>query len=196
MSEVVGEPLLLYTLYGWNAEAFPKIMRRAGRDFGGAWKINTFLRAPESPEGIEQALGLDLREVFCTVSRFDPAVTYHRPYGLVLTGQVRGYYDDDTGKVLQEDGEYSGGKYDFASEITKDELMNGWYEKFQRTERFIWNEAILAKGARVIAAFYDPKADATLESYDYSPFGCRERELFLEKAKKSGLSLVQIAAKF
>lgn len=186
---------LFYTLFGPHAYAFPKIMRKAGRD-PDFWKIDSFLSAPDSGEGINRNLGLDLREIICTVSKTSPAVTYHRSFGLVIEGEVKAYFDNDTGKVLQEDGRYNDYLFEFTHQTTRQFLLGPWYEQFTGGNYFIWNEAILDKGSRVIGAFYDPQIDRDLMKFDYSHYQEREFDLFFDKAQKIGLPLIPISAKF
>ncbi len=184
------------TLIGTNPEVFYDIMKRSGRGRIGPWQIENFLDAPDSLEGINLALGLDLREVMCTVSKRSPAVTYHRPFGLILEGNIKSFYDNDSGKRLLENGMYNNFIFDFTREVGLNYLLTQWYLTFENAQRFIWNEGILEKGSRVIGAFFDPNIDQKKMDYRYSPYAEPEFDSFIKKAKSSGLELLEISAKF
>ncbi len=199
MPEVLLEQpyYFLHTLVGNSGRAFGPLMTRHNRAWPPLRKMETFLGAdPESAEGASLALGLDLREVMCTVSRKSPAVTYHSPFGLVLEGSVKACFDNDTGKVLTEDGTYNDATFDFTHESTPDQLMGEWYEKFTHASRFTWNEVILEKNSKIIGAFHDPR----IESMRVLISDCREPKLeysrFMEKVQKCGLALLEITDKF
>lgn len=190
----------LHTLIGTHSREFGRIMLAAGRsDFPELYKIESFLNSEDdTPQGVADYMGLDLREIMCTVSRPSPSVNYHRRYGLVLDGNVRVCYDNDSGAGLQEDGTYNDHMFEFTSETTPDELMGEWYDEYKKAVKFTWNEVVLEKGAEVIGVFYDPKKTLRFpESRTESRRTQQEEfELFLDKAERCGLPVLHIDAKF
>ncbi len=197
MSELANKPYyLLHTLVGYRGDALGPIFYDHNREWPPLRKMDVFLEAePETPEGVTEAFGLDIREVMCTVSRRRPAVTYHSPYGLVLEGEVKACFDNDTGKSLQEDGTYSDNAFDFTHESTPEQLMGKWYKGFTRSSHFTWNEAILAKGSKVAGAFHDPRAKTMGLSVSDCRYPKVEYGQFLDKVQRCGLELLEITAK-
>lgn len=188
----------LHTLVGATDNYFGERMSANGREWPlSPYKIDVVLDAqPESAEGITHALGLDIRQVMATVSKVSPATTYHNSYGLVLEGEAVGFYDNDSGKGLRLDGTYSDSLIGFTKPTTLDELTTEWYDKFVPSRQFTWNEVILAKGARVIGAFYDPRHNpGKLPTANGRP-EAEEYEMFLDKIKRCSLKILEIEAKF
>ncbi|HSH55820.1 MAG TPA: hypothetical protein VK983_03270 [Candidatus Limnocylindrales bacterium] len=160
-------------------------------------KIDMLLEAvPESPEGVTESLLLSRREVMATVSKPDPAVVYHHPYGLVLDGKIKECFDNDTGKVLQADGTYNSHVFDFTHPTTPDELLGDWYEDFTNAGSLTWNEAILSRGSEVIGAFRDPRLDTTHRAITDRGETPSEYDLFIDKVRRCGLEVLDITAKF
>lgn len=159
-------------------------------------KIDLFFHAEDSSEGIAKALGLDLREVMTTVTRTDPAFTYHSSFGLVLDGEIKACFDYDTGKLLLENGEYNDHLFSFTHQTTPEELAGRWYEERKTWEAFTWNEAILAKGSRVTGAFYDPRCSTDSISPLMSENKIIEFKKFLDKVNRAKLPLLEIRAKY
>jgi hypothetical protein len=191
----------LHTLVGARSRELGRMMISAGRSEQPLHhKVDLFLNAsPETPEGVNLALGLDLREVMCTVSKRSPAVHYHDNYGLVMEGNVKACFDNDSGCDLQEDGTYSAPFFDFANSSSPEALMGDWYDEYEaRKGSITWNEVILEKGSRVAGVFFDsdkpplfpdyPKVTGRTEGEEY--------DLFLEKARRCGLAVLHIQAKF
>src|SRR5437763_1587257 len=117
---------LFHTLFGKHDRTHHRVLSLHGRNCDEIFKIDSFLNAPNPPEVIAFSLGLNIREVICTISQLSPAVTYHRPYGLILHGEIRVSYDNDSGLLLQENGEYKGEPFSFVNETTPDELLGKW----------------------------------------------------------------------
>lgn len=189
---------LLHSFVGTHPEEFLQLMRREhGRD-PDFEKFMTFYRSGNSVGELEKSLGLDVREVMCCASKTNPAVTYHRPYGLILFGDVKVMFDNDSGIIMLPDGTYpSEPHYDFAHEVDLQTLMNKWYDHFSESSNFIWNEVILRRGSKVIGAFHDTSFDPeSLRSAGDCTFKEQEYAKFLEKVKRLGLDLLQVNAKF
>ncbi|MBT3397733.1 hypothetical protein HOA55_02895 [archaeon] len=188
---------LFHSLMGNHPNEFSRLMRQKhGRDPDSEKFIN-FYRSGNSVEELEESLGLDVREIMCCISKTDPAVFYHRPYGLILSGEVKVMFDNDSGLSMMPDGTYPHeSKYDFVRESDLQTLMTSWYSKFPESGQFIWNEAVLGKNSKIVGAFHDPSFDpnsmrcagsCTLKEQEYPKF--------LEKVKRVGLRLREIAVK-
>ncbi len=194
MSSIGEKPYYyLHTMVDTNAAVFSSIMGQHGRERPPIKKLDVFLSASdETPDGVSRAMGFDVREVLCTISKSNPAVTYHKPYGLVLDGVMKSCFDGDTGKVLKSDGEYDDHLFDFTNETTADHILGEWYDDYELKNRFTWNEALLAKGARVVGAFHDPRIE-TMRQIGGTK---EEYRQFIDKVGRCGLDLFQVTTKF
>ncbi|MDB5175871.1 MAG: hypothetical protein JWM81_729 [Candidatus Saccharibacteria bacterium] len=160
-------------------------------------KIDLFLEAvPENPQGVTESMLLSRREVMTTVSKTNPAVTYHRPYGLILDGEIKECFDNDSGKVLQSDGTYNSHVFDFTNPIEPDGLLGPWYDEYTSARSLLWNEAVLKKGSKVIGAFRDPRLDTTHQAITGRGESPSEYDLFMDKVQKCGLGVLDITARF
>lgn len=187
----------LHTFVGNQSMKHNEIMQKSGRtDWARMNKIDAFLYAPETPGGIEYALGLDLREVFCTVSKKSPAVTYHGNFGLVLDGAVKACFDNDSGRVLQDDGTYNDFVFSFTNRSTPEDLMGKWYDEYTKRGTFAWNEAILEKGSSVIGAFLDssgpPEFPEMMSEVNDAYTRGELYENFVSKIRRCGLAILEI----
>lgn len=203
MSEVLEQKpyYFLHTFVGSHSRTFGSLMMDAGRGWAAHYKIDTFLDTKEeTADGLHHALGLDLREVMCTVSKPAPelAVTYHDNYGLVLEGAVKACFDNDSGCALQANGTYNDFVFRFTNPSTPQDLMEKWYDGFTAETNFTWNEVVLHKGARVAGFFYDPNKPPSFP--DPPNVTGRKRgedyEQILQKAQRCGLAALHINAKF
>ncbi len=189
---------LLHSFVGAYPDNFMNLMRRIHGRNPDIEKFMTFYRAGNSVGDLERSLGLDVREVMCCVSKIDPAVAYHRPYGLILSGEVKMMFDNDSGIMMLPDGTYpceSG--HDFAHEADLQTLMTTWYDGFSKSPYFIWNEVILKRNSKIVGAFHDSSFDP--ESLRYAgdcAFKEQEYPRFLDKVKQLQLSLLDVSARF
>ncbi|MBI2124253.1 hypothetical protein HYT92_00520 [Candidatus Pacearchaeota archaeon] len=161
-------------------------------------KFMTFYNGGNSVGELEKSLGLDVREVMCCASKISPAVIYHRPYGLILSGEVKVMFDNDSGVVMLPDGTYdSEPHFDFTHKADLQTLMTKWYDEFKKSPVFTWNEVILKRNSKIIGAFHDPSFNPESLMFAYlCTFKEQEYAKFLEKVKKLGLGLLEINAKF
>lgn len=181
-----------------QADVFRRLMYNAGRDPDGE-KFYNFYHSGDSVQEVEKSLGLDIREIMCCVSKVDPAVVYHRPFGLILSGKPKVFFDNDSGNVMLPDGTYNSKPYysSTTKQVSLDTLLTSWYDTFsKRNGRSRWNEAILNKGSKIIGAFHDPNYDFEMMSFAYgSTFQEKEYCKFLEKIDQLCLNLIEINAK-
>jgi hypothetical protein len=189
---------LLHSFVGTYPDEFLNLMRgEHGRD-PDFEKFMTFYTGGNSVGELEKNLGLDVREVMCCASKTDPAVTYHRPYGLILSGDVKVMFDNDSGIIMLPDGTYpSESHYDFSHEVNLDTLMTKWYDDFSKSSNFIWNEVVLRRGSKISGAYHDPSFDP--ESLKYAgdcTFKEQEYAKFLEKVEQLRLDLLEVNSKF
>lgn len=188
----------LHTLIGSHDKSFYRQMS-ARPNRPEHYKIFSFLNAtPETPDGISYSMGLDLREVMCTVSKRVPAVSYHNNYGLILDGIVKKCFDNDSGCAVQEDGTYNNFCFDFTNKSTPDALVGEWYDNWLARDRPIWNEVVLAKGSRVIGAFHDPNRPPRFPDIrDESGLAYGEKyDKFIDKVRRCGLALIEFESRF
>lgn len=189
---------LFHSFVGTYPDEFLKLMGyEHGRDLDFE-KFMTFYMGGNSVGELEKNLGLDVREVMCCASKTNPAVAYHRPYGLILSGEVKVMFDNDSGIIMLPDGTYpSEPSYDDAHEVDLQTLMTTWYDGFSKSSNFIWNEVILRKNSKVVGAFHDPSFNPdSLENAYQCTFRNQEYAKFLEKVNHLGLDLLEINAKF
>ena len=188
---------LFHSLIGSYKSEFTNMMRNKGRDVDSE-KFFNFYYGGKSVNEIEKSMGLDFREVICCASKKNPAVVYHRPYGLILSGDVSAIFDNDSGISMSSKGTYpSEQHYKFANEITIENLMNRWYYNFEKSSNFTWNEVILKPGSQIIGAFHYPSFDAKILNHAYlCTFKDKEYEKFLEKVDELNLDLIEINPKF
>jgi len=84
-------------------------------------------------------MGLDIREVMCCVSKINPAVTYHNPFGLILTGKIKCVFDGDSGLIMNADGTYTlKNHYKSANKTNIKRIMNWGYKNFENSKKFDW----------------------------------------------------------
>ena len=189
---------LFHSFVGFYSDQFLKLMSHEhGRD-SDFEKFMVFYMGGNSVGELEKSLDLDVIEVMCCASKIDPAAVYHRPYGLILSGEVKIMFDNDSGIIMSPDGTYpSESHYDFAHKVDLQTLMTEWYDRFSKSFNFIWNEVILRKNSKVVGAFHDPSFNP--ESLKYAgqcTFKDQEYSKFLEKINQLGLDLLEINAKF
>ena len=189
----ISEPAVPAIRRNWE---FRKLMFAQGRQ-PNAEKFLTFFNGKDSVGELEKSLGLDIREVMCCASKASPAVVYHRPYGLILEGETKVMFNDDSGVFMLPDGTYTQSPLGFTKEIDLQTLMTEWYNRFERSPNFVFNEAVLKKGAKIVGAFHDPSFDPESLMYvSQCSFGVQEPAAFLEKVERLSLDLVTIDAKF
>lgn len=187
---------LFHSLNGYYPNTFMKLMREQGRD-PDPEKFITFYMGGNSIAELEKNMGLDIREIICCASKIKPAVTFHRPYGLILSGDIKAMFDNDSGIIMSPNGTYLlEDHYNFAHKTDLQTLMTEWYDKFSQSSTFMFNEVILKKGSKIVGAFHDSSINPEKRYTGYSTFEKQEYSLFLEKIDKLGLELVQINAKF
>ena len=186
-----GRPLyLLHTLL----KSFPPELTRYLTGLGHVIiprKTDNVLRGGDSIADIEVALALAHREIICTLSRApDDAIYYHAEYGLVLDGEVRTCYDNDSGWTYADNGRYERPPLrPYANEITLEALADN-YDKLHPHGATNWNEVILHPGARVVGAFVD-RGD-----YAYMLPDMKEAlDLFLEKCEAVGLPILEVRSR-
>ena len=189
---------LFHSFVGNYPDEFIKLMRGKHARDPDSEKFMTFYMGGNSVGELEKSLGLDVREVMCCASKTNPAVTYHRPYGLILSGEVKVMFDNDSGIIMLPDGTYpSESYYDFAHEVDLQTLMTTWYDLFLKSPIFSWNEVILRKNSKVVGAFHDTSFNPdSLKGAYQCTFESQEYSKFLEKINHLGLDLLEINAKF
>jgi hypothetical protein len=196
---ISGEHYLLHSFIGAYPQTMIDLMRRNNRTIDHE-KFISFYAGGNTVEELEKNLGLDIREIMCCASKKDPAATYHRPYGLILSGTIRTVFDNDSGTIIMPDGTYNiDHHYKFAHETNINNILNDWYNKFSNpeTKHFYWNEVILNKGSKIVGAFHDKSFDPTQMKNAYQcTFKEKEYEKFLEKTSKLQLKLIEINAKY
>ncbi len=197
---ILGENcFLLHTLVGSYPSNFTSLMYVHKRNYDYA-KFPHFAHfAGNTLEEVEKGMGLDLREIICCASKKSPAVTYHKSFGLILSGDIKKVYDGDSALCMNENGEYPLElPYGNTKETTLEHLMGSWYEDFKKTDYFHWNEVILNKGAHIVGAFHDPRYKPSFTRIDYRQDETQEKvyEKFLKKVDMLGLDLLEIEAKF
>jgi len=160
-------------------------------------KFLTFYNGGNSVEELEKSLGLDVREIMCCASKTEPAVFYHRPYGLILSGEAKVMFDNDSGLMMLPDGTYPTEPFfDFTHKVDLQTLMTTWYDQFLESPGLAWNEVVLKKGSKIVGAFYDPSFDPSwMACAGYCTFKEQEYSKFLEKVKNLGLDLLEIKSK-
>ena len=185
---------LFHSFVGTYPDEFLRFMSHEHARDPDFEKFMTFYCGGNSVGELEKSLGLDVREVMCCASKTNPAVTYHRPYGLILSGEVKVMFDNDSGIIMLPDGTYpSESYYDFTNEVDLQTLMTTWYDRFQKSSNFIWNEVILRKNSKVIGAFHDPSFNPdSLKGAYQCTFKDQEYSRFLEKVDHLGLDLLVI----
>ncbi len=196
MSYEIGKDChLLHSFIGYYTDEFFRVMGERDPDHE---KFMTFYHSEDDVSELEKRLGLDVREIICCVSKPDPAVVYHRPYGLILSGKIKAMFDNDSATSMLPDGTYNGLRpADFTNETDLQTLMTTWYDKFEEARAFTWNEAILRKGSKIVGAFHDPAFDpGRMQFAGMCTYKEQEYLKFLEKIDRLGLNLLEINAKF
>ncbi|MBT4377069.1 hypothetical protein HOD29_06870 [archaeon] len=189
---------LFHSMIGTYGSEFTTSMRRRGRDVDSE-KFFNFYHGGDSVGEVEKMMGLDVRDIMCCASKKNPAVVYHRSFGLILSGEIKSMFDNDSGLVMFEDGAYATEPYykNFTKKTNLQTLMTTWYDKFSKSTTFNWNEVILNPGSKIVGAFHDPSFDPKKLNHAYQcTYGEQEYFKFLEKADRLGLNLVEINAKF
>lgn len=188
---------LLHTLTGRYDHAHYKCLSRnpalAGVDLFGesGVKMDVFLNGPNDIAAIEERLGFKDREVMCTISSVRLASAYRMLIGLVLSGEVRVCYDNDSGLYLDGDtGIYTGELLDIAKESSLSELVEMYSERFAG-RRGIWGEVIL-KPPITIQGFFCVSADDKLLNGEPPAFK-KERQVFVEKCRELRLPMLEIS---
>ncbi|EKD93948.1 MAG: hypothetical protein ACD_28C00020G0010 [uncultured bacterium] len=195
-----GEYHLLYTFTGaYPDEHFRVLQKERGRwdDRWNYFKVRNFLGGPDSRGEMEEYLGLPHREIICTLSKTRNAVSYHLPYGLVLSGEVRICFNGDSGLHLSAQGNYEGQPFEFTREVTVPDLAHAYAEKYRETVKaFTWDEVVLKPGSSIVGAFHDPIVSQI--QYRQGVLQAPEHEYseFMEKCKKLGLPILEVEAKY
>ena len=188
---------LFHSLVGTYPREFLKLMNRHERD-PHPEKFMAFLNGGKSVGELEKSLGLDIREVMCCASKQNPALTYHKPFGLILSGEIKVIFDNDSGVTMSEDGTYpSEAYYNSAHKVDLQTIMTTWYDRFLKSHDFILNEAILKRNSRIIGAFHDPSFDGERLKWSYDcTLKDKEYQRFIERVKQLNMNLVEVTAKF
>ncbi len=197
--ELSKNSFLFYTLLGSNSGSFSALMHANKREkFDMEKFFNFYHYGGNTISETESALGLDIREVMTCASKLSPAVTYHRNYGLILSGTVKAIFDGDTGLVMTGEGEYPLQQhYKTANQVDLQTLMTTWYAEFEKATNFIWNEVILEKGSKIVGAFHDLNKKPTSTFIGYHETYSQDKQycLFMEKVSSLGLEIVEINSK-
>ncbi len=187
---------LLYSLVGNYDKEFIDLMQKNNRHVDYEKFVNFYISG-RNREKTEKGLGLDINEIMCCISKKDPAVIYHIPYGLILSGEIKTIFDNDSGLRRLENGTYpTEPYYNFTNKVSLENIMTTWYDHFEKSSTLNWNEAILKKGAKIIGAFHDPSFNSKILRNNKALFKDSEYQRFIEKIIELKLDLIEIKAKY
>jgi len=179
------EMFLFHTLLGNFPRHLISYLRRLGINTEYK-KLDNFLYGAGDIASVENRLGLAHREIMCTLSTKETAVYYHAPFGLIIDGEVRICYDNDSGLQYNEHGEYTGAPFHFTHETGIQAIADN-YDKIHPVNVFKWTEVILRPGARIIGAFID-KERALLCSQEEE----ENVKRFLDRSNHLNLPLLEV----
>jgi hypothetical protein len=199
-ADETGEYHFFHTLIGQYPEEHFSLLRQKNGVRNVHWdhlKIKNFLKVPDDRKKMEEHMGLPYREIMCTFSKTRNAVTYHLPFGLILSGEVRASFNNDSGLGLSEKGQYDGTPFSFTSEVTLQQLAAAYKEKYQEAVRsFQWDEVVLKPGSHIVGAFHDPNLSQDRKRQGRYDAPEHEYEDFLNKCRRLGLPILEVEAKW